>query len=170
MIMKSVYLLPSQIITLNDFPLHDEHVLKIYFRIYEKNAGKIIPPVPVMHKDYVVPCFSEKLKKVFNDFHKNNPGADYFMLDGSHRTTAAALSKCRIKAIILSNETDVKEAERLVKTGELFHFYLEKTIDGIIKELVNHFRKKMFFQTVEQKTRMMISKKHVPNYMINCRI
>ncbi|MFH0836907.1 MAG: hypothetical protein V1870_02145 [Candidatus Aenigmatarchaeota archaeon] len=82
--MRSLNLSPDKIITLNDFPLHNEHILKIYFRICEKNCGKIIPPVPLMHKDLVIPHLNGKLKQLFNDFHRKNPKAVYFMLDGSH--------------------------------------------------------------------------------------
>src|SRR3989338_117039 len=68
--MQSKKLAPNQIITLNDFPLHNEHFLKIFFRIYQKRCGKIIPPIPVIPKDLVVPHFDAKLKKKFDNFYR----------------------------------------------------------------------------------------------------
>ncbi len=165
--MRSIRLLPNQIVTLNDFPLHNEHVLKIFFRIYQKKCGKIIPPVPVLHKDSVAPYLNGKLRRTFIDFHRRNPNANYFMLDGSHRTTAATLTKFRIKVLILKNEQDIKKAKKLAETGDLFHFYLKNTIKNITEELINHFRKKPYFQTVEQKTKKIIRKKVIPQYMID---
>lgn len=165
--MQLIKLLPNQIITLNDFPVHDEHVLKIFFRIYQKKCGMIVPPIPVMHKDLVVPYLNGKLKHAFSGFCKRNPNANYFMLDGSHRTTAATLAKCRIKAMVLRNGQDVEEVKKLAKIGELFHFYLKDTIKDIIQELIGHFRKKPFFQTVKQKTNKMVSKRKIPKYMID---
>ena len=165
--MQSKKLSPNQIITLNDFPLHNEHFLKIFFRIYQKKCGKIIPPVPVMHKDLVMPHFDAKLKKVFESFSKKNSESIYFMLDGSHRTTAANLTNNKINVIILSNESDIKEAKELAKIGELFHFFLKDDINGIIDDLLAHFRKKSYFQTVQQKTNKMVNQKIIPQYMIS---
>ena len=165
--MRQTKLSPNQIVTLNDFPLHDEHVLKIFFRVYQKKCGKIIPPVPVIHKDIVIPHLNERLEQIFIDFYKRNPEAVYFMLDGSHRTTAATLAKSKIKVIILKNEQDIKKSRKLAETGELFHFYLRNTIKDIIKLLITHFTKKPYFQTVEQKTAKIIKEKTTPQYMID---
>ncbi len=164
--MQMAKLSPNQIITLNDFPVHNEHVLKIFFKIYQNKCGKIVPPVPIMHKNLVLTYLHGNMKNKSNEFYKRNPNCNYFMLDGSHRTTAATLTKKKIKVMVLQHGQDVQKARKMVETGELFHFYLKDTIEDIVKELIAHFRKTGFFQTVEQKTKRMVIEKVIPLYMI----
>lgn len=163
--MQILKLSPNKIVTLNDFPVYDEHVLKIYFRVYQKGYGKAIPPCPIMHKDLVIPFFDDNLKKLFTKFIKNNPTVEYFMLDGSHKTTAATLTNHKIKAMVFKDEKDILEAKDLAKAGELFHYYLKDTIQDIVKELAKHFKKTKLFQTVEEKTEKMKTEKVIPKYM-----
>lgn len=153
----------NQIITLNDFPVHNEQILKIFFRIYQKGCGKIMPPVPVLHKNFV--SFSGKLQEIFEEFVARNPQAEYFLLDGSHKTTAAALTGSKISIMIFETDKDVKKAYAMAEVGELFSFILESTIRDIIHDLMKHFSKKSYFQTVQEKTMRMINEKVIPRYM-----
>jgi len=87
--MKYKLLRPNQIITLRDYPLYNQHILRIYFRIFSKNQGKILPPCPVIHKSSGIPLVngkdakSKKYNALLNDFLDKNPHAEYFLLDGS---------------------------------------------------------------------------------------
>lgn len=157
----------NQIITLTDFPVHSEHILKIFFLVYRKKCAKIIPPCPVMDKSLVIPYFSGKLKDIFSKFAIQNPQAKYFLLDGSHKTTAASLTRSKIAAMIFRNDNDIKKAKKMVKTGELFSLTVANTIAANAIELKNHFNKNKVFRTVEQKTELMVKKKVISPYMIN---
>ncbi|MFH0836908.1 MAG: hypothetical protein V1870_02150 [Candidatus Aenigmatarchaeota archaeon] len=84
-----------------------------------------------------------------------------------YRTTAATLTKNKIRTMVLENYNDVKKAKKLAAKGELIQFYVKHTIKEEIKDLINHFRKKPYFQTVEQKTKQMIKKRVLPKYIID---
>jgi hypothetical protein len=163
--MKFVTLSPNQIITLNDFPLHNIQVLKIYYYIYRKGCGRIIPPCPVIHKNLVRHIFNKSLKLKLEKFEKKNSRAEYFLLDGSHKTTAACLTKNKIKVMVFKNDKDITKAKRLAKTGELFSLTVGKTIKDNVDILNKHFKEKPYFETVEEKTERMIRKKSIPSYM-----
>jgi hypothetical protein len=163
--MKIKELNPNQVITLNDYPIHNEHILKIFFKIFNDGYGKIIPPCPVIHKSFVIPIFDKKLKEKFKKFEKSNSQAEYFLLDGSHKTTAATITNNKIKGLIFQDNKDIKEAKRLADIGELFNFTLPKTIQENVKILNSHFLRKKGFQTVEEKTKRMIKEKIIPSYM-----
>ncbi|MEN9626610.1 MAG: hypothetical protein RL557_938 [archaeon] len=164
--MKIKELKPNQIVTLNDYPLHNVHVLKIFFKIFKEGYGKMIPPCPVIDKELVVHSFDNKLKIMFNRFEDKNPQAHYLLLDGSHKTTAATITGNKIKAMIFESDKDVEEAKKLAEIGELFNFTLPSTLKENINILKDHFKKKNEFQTVEEKTKKMIEEKKIPDYMI----
>ena len=127
--MKHKLLRPNQIITLRDYPLYNEHTLRIYFRVFMKNQGKILPPCPVIHKSLGIPFVSGKDTKskrynaILRDFLEKHPHSEYFLLDGSHKTTAATLSHKLIPALVIEHDRDFKEAKRLIESGEFFGWY-----------------------------------------------
>lgn len=164
--MKLKKINPNEIITLNDFPVHNLHILKIFFHIYEKGHGAIIPPCPVISKGKVLNYFDTELRNIFKKFEKRNPRAHYFLLDGSHKTTAANLTHNKIKVAVFENEEDIKEARALVEAGALFSLTVGKTMKENYLILNKHFRKNKNFQTVEEKTERMVLKKVIPRYMI----
>ena len=157
----------DQIITLTDFPVYNEQILKIFFLIFRKKCAKIIPPCPIMDKSLVVPYFSGKLKNIFSKFAIQNPQAKYFLLYGSHKTTAAVLAGSKIAVMIFQNNKDIQRAKKMVKIGDLFSLTVDDTIQDNAIELKNHFNKKKYFQTVEEKTKLMVKKKVIPQYMIS---
>ena len=118
--MKIKELNPSQIVTLNDFPVYNEHILKIYFKIFKDGYAKIIPPCPIIDKKMVISGFDENLNRLFKEFEKKHSKTEYFLLDGSHKTTAANLTGNKIKVMIFENDKDIEEAKKLVDTGDLF--------------------------------------------------
>ena len=165
--MKIKDLYPNQIITLNDFPVHNEHILKIYFKIFRDGYAKMIPPCPVIEKNRVIEGFNKKLKERFKEFEKKHSKAEYFLLDESHKTTAANLTNNKIKVMIFENEKDIQEAKELEKIGELFSLRVGNNIEIEIKGLKKHFIKKgEGFQTVEEKTKKMVKEELIPSYMI----
>jgi len=171
--MKYKLLHPDQIITLRDYPLFNEHILKIYFRIFVKNQGKTLPPCPVIHKSLGIPFVkgkdikSKKYNILLKKFLETHSRAEYFLLDGSHKTTAAALSHKLIPVLIIEQDKDFKEAKKLIEKGEFFGWYaVEKSIKEAISVLAKHHfgTKKML--TVEDKAKLMVKNKDIPQYMI----
>src|SRR3989338_5334284 len=164
--MKIKILNPNQIITLNDYPIHNEQILKLYFRMFHKGKRSIVPPCPVISKDLLSHNFNNKLKNLFMIFEIKNPQAKYFLLDGSHKTTAATLSNKKIPVMIFKSDKDVQSAKRLVDEGEIISLTTGATMRQAINILKRHFNKTKSFQTVEEKTNKMVVKKKLPPYMI----
>ena len=172
--MKYKLLRPNQIITLRDYPLYNNHVLKIYFRIFVKNQGKILPPCPVIHKSSGIPFVkgkdakSKRYNTLLSRFLEKHPKAEYFLLDGSHKTTAAALSKKLIPVVIIENDEDFSKAKKLIKKGEFFGWFgLEHSIKEALHVLAKHHFGANRFLTVEDKAKLLVKNKDVPRYMIS---
>ncbi len=162
--MKTIELTPKQIITLNDYPVYSDSVLTEYFS--RCKLGKDVPFVPVIRKDIVRKYFDDKLLEEFKTFESQNPVAEYFMLDGSHRTTALTLAGCKITAIIYETDLDIEEARKLVATGQILqNGTLDDSFIENCEELNRHFREKPYFMTVEQKTEKMKREKKLPKEM-----
>lgn len=156
---------PNQIITSSHTVIHDPHVLKIYFHVYQK-AGDILPPAPVMHRDLMMEGFDEELKEKFREFIKNNPQAEYILLDGSHKTTAADLAGYDCNVMLFESGDDIRKAKEMEKQGEILQYLLGDTIQEIIEDIAGHFMEKRFFWTVEEKTKYLVENKKIPRYMI----
>ncbi len=138
--MNTRELAPEQIITLNDYPVHSDSVLTKYFA--KCKSGKEIPFVPVIRKDTVRKYFDDKLLEEFEIFEHQNPVAEYFMLDGSHRTTALALTGRKIRVVIYQTDSDIIEAKKLVATGQILESgTLEYSLEENCEELYRHFKK-----------------------------
>lgn len=172
--MKYRTLHPEQIITLRDYPLYNEHILRIYFRVFSKDQGKILPPCPVIHKSKGIPFASGqdaksiKYNDLLKDFLDKNHKAEYFLLDGSHKTTAATLSGKMIPVVIVEQDEDLKVAQELIKSGEFFGWYSVKdTIQKMIDELTKHHIETERFMTVADKTKLLVDNKDIPDYIIN---
>lgn len=172
--MKYKLLRPDQIITLRDYPLYNQHILRIYFRIFSKNQGKILPPCPVIHKTSGIPFVpakdskSKKYNLLLSEFSNKHPNAEYFLLDGSHKTTAATLSKKLIPVVVIEQNKDFAEAKKLIKKGEFFGW---NSVENSIKEALHVLAKHHFgcnkFLTAEDKSKLLVKNKKVPDYMIS---
>ncbi|MBU0459503.1 MAG: hypothetical protein KJ771_01735 [Nanoarchaeota archaeon] len=159
--MKTIELTPNQIITLNDYPVHSDSVLSEYFS--KCKLGEEVPFVPVIRKDIVRKYLDSNLLEEFERFEHQNPVAEYFMLDGSHRTTALTLAGCKITAIIYETDSDIEEARKLVATNQILqNGTLDDSLIENCEELNRHFREKPYFMTVEQKTEKMKREKKLP--------
>jgi hypothetical protein len=160
----------SEIITTKDFPVHNPHILKIYFKICQKDNA-ILPPTPIIPLSIGLPLLKGKTdkEKLYNKKIKQfikDSGAKYIMCDGSHKTTSLTLTHHKIHSAILETDNDVKEFHNLVEVGEILSFASENTIDKILFEKANHLKTAKFFETVEDKTKRMVEEKVIPNYMI----
>ncbi len=172
--MKTKLLRPNQIITLRDYPVHNEQILKIYFRVFQNNQGKILPPCPVVHKSKGIPYVkgrdskSKKYNRLLRKFLEENPHAEYFLIDGGHKTAAAMLSHKLIPVLVLEQDSDFVKAKELVKTGEIFGWNsVEKSISDAMCVLAKHHFGTKEFLTVEDKVKKMVKNKDVPSYMIS---
>jgi len=170
--MKIKNIKPSEIMTTKDFPVYNEHILKIYFKIAQKRHKEILPPTPVIPFSKGLPLLKSKSKKAkeynkkIKQWLKENKNVKYLMCDGSHKTTALALTHNKIHVVILETDADIKEIKELVKTGEIFSLVIEDTIEEILNDMAKHFQNAKFFETVEEKTKRMIKEKAVPEFMI----
>lgn len=114
-----------------------------------------------MNKD--VKYLDTNLLEELERFDHQNSDTEYFMLDGSHRTTALTLAGCEITVIIYEKDSDIEEAKELVATGQILqNDTLEHSLEENCKILNRHFRKKPYFMTVQQKTERMKQEKLVP--------
>jgi len=159
--MKTFELDPSSIITLNDYPVHSDEVLTDYFD--NVKAGNELPLVPVMRKDAVRSHLGDTLLKEFEQFEADNPTAEYFMLDGSHRTTAQTLAGHQIRVVLYESDEDVAEARKLVADGQILaNDTLDHTLVENCEILREHFEVKTHFETVRQKTERMVNDEILP--------
>ena len=162
--MRTIELTPDQIITLNDYPVYSDSVLSEYFT--KCKLGEEIPFVPVIKKDMVRKHFDNKLLEEFERFERQNHVAEYFMLDGSHRTTALTLAGCKITAIIYESDKDIEEAKKLVAIGQILeNGTLNHSLEENCEILHTHFKEKPYFMTVEQKATKMVREKILPKNM-----
>lgn len=160
--MKILKLDPNQIITLNDYPLYSNDVLKEYTD--RCKTGKKIPLVPLISKEIVVNHFDVDILRKFREFEKDNTQAEYFMLDGSHRTTALTLAGYKINSIIYEETEDITKAKNLIVKGDILKSgTLDKTLEENCKILNEHFKKKPYFMTVKQKADKLFKEGHIPN-------
>jgi len=159
--MKTMELNPNQIITLNDYPVHSDSVLSEYYK--KCKLGEDVPFVPVIRKEIVRKYLDSRLLEEFERFEHQNSVAEYFMLDGSHRTTALTLAGCKISAIVYETDSDIEEAKKLVATGQILqNDTLEHSLQENCEILNKHFREKPYFMTVEQKSEKMRREKKIP--------
>jgi len=171
--MKIKNLKPFEIITTRDFPVHNLHILKIYFRICREGHQEILPPTPVIPFSVGLPLLNGKSKKDkeynerIKEFVKKNKQVKYLLLDGSHKTTALTLTHKPIHVMVLRIDEDIGEVKGLIEAGEMFGINKITTIKGELKVMAKHLKPAKFFETVEDKTKRMVNKKVVPEYMID---
>tara|TARA_Y100000310_G_scaffold201547_1_gene201651 strand:- start:3993 stop:4496 length:504 start_codon:yes stop_codon:yes gene_type:complete len=163
--MKTIELNPDQIITLNDYPVHSDSVLSEYFG--KCKMGEELPLVPVIRRDVVRRNLDDELVKKFEEFEGENPTAEYFMLDGSHRTTALTLALHKIAVLVYQKDEDIVEARKLVATGKILKSgTLQTTMVGNCEILSRHFSEKPYFMTVQQKTDRMVADGILPQDIV----
>ncbi len=160
------YLQPEEIITLRDYPIRNERILEIFFRVFHKGYGKILPPCPVISKDNFIK--HSKVNSILKKFFDKHPNTKYFLLDGGHKSAAATLAHRLIPVLILESDKDFKIAKKLVNSGELFGWNNpDKSMNDSVKGLIEHHSKTKIFETIEEKIKRMIRDKKLPFYIIS---
>lgn len=173
MMMKIKNLQPNEILTTKDFPVHNSHILKIYFRICAKGHQKILPPTPVMPISNGLPLLDGKSKKILEynkrikEYIKKNKRIKYILVDGNHKTTALTLTHKLIHSMILRTGKDISEVKDLIEAGEIFGIYKIDNIKTELKKMAKHFKDAKFFESVEDKTKRMVREKVIPKFMID---
>ena len=102
--------------------------------------------------------------------------APYYLIDGNHRSTAAALAHQPLHALELQTNRDIAEIRHQVRIGNYFNFKQEETslrrlverfeewIIGMGKENTNHHIDELL--TVRERVDRLIAEKALPAYMI----
>jgi len=193
---KRTELSSTRIITLTDFPVYNVRILEIYYHLFKDMKGDILPSCALIHKDLILPYFGDDVKSRFESFYQENSGADYFLLNGSHRSSAQDLNGLDLRVVIFENSDDINrfknrnyssslffefldnlesrglvdssyidEARELVQRKELFDDKHDESIEDVILDIVDHFTRNPYFETVCQKTRRMIERKVIPAYL-----
>lgn len=166
--MKQLTLLPNQIIALNDSHLYSQDVLKKYFEISKTSQ---LPSCPVIHKSKGIP-YSNKLEarnynQKFKQFLESHPKAEYFLLDGNHKTTAATLNHKKIPVILIEKDSDFAEIQKLKDEGKIVGWYkignsVEEVIKELSEDLFEYYKEDFGFSTIEEKTKKLIKNKEIP--------
>ncbi|MFH0928084.1 MAG: hypothetical protein V1821_01280 [bacterium] len=94
-----------------------------------------------------------------------HPEVAYVILDGTHKTTAAALTGSMITVAILRTKADIERMKALERRGEVFSFCVESTIAATLEDQRKHFAEFGRFETVAEKTSRMVAQRVVPEYM-----
>jgi hypothetical protein len=170
--MKYANIEANKILTTRDFPVHNEHILKIYFRMCQTNPDSL-PPTPVMHKSVGMPLLKEdnpkaqeynaRIKKYFDEHSE----VEYIMIDGSHKTTALYLTHNLINAVIIESDDDLPKIKEAIEKGEILGYNNPVSIDETIKAKAEHLINAEFFETVAGKADRMVKEKVIPQYMID---
>lgn len=163
--MKMVSPASNQIITTRDFPVHSAEVLEKYFEIYANGQGDDLPPVPLMRTHHLLPHFDKPESDLLKEYLAQNPLAEYFLLNGSHRTTAADLTKRRINGMLLETHEDIETACEITFRNKPYRHGLLPTIEENIHDLVTHFSGTDKFWSVREKTDKMVRDTVIPKYM-----
>lgn len=171
--MKQIKLSPNQIIALNDSHIYSQEALKKYFEMFKANS-KPVAFCPVIKKTLGIPFSkgkdlkSKEYNKKFEAFINKHPHAEYFLLDGNHKTTASALMHQKINAILIEKDSDFNEIEKL---GKKFGWYkictsVKDALNELSKNLFEYYSDDFGFSTVEEKTKKLIKNKEIPEEIL----
>ncbi|MFA5141950.1 MAG: hypothetical protein WC471_03195 [Candidatus Woesearchaeota archaeon] len=166
--MKLTEVNPRQVIALRDYPLHDNRFLELYYSIYKQGGGNLLAPVPVIAIGEVLDYLKGYSRDcMFRDFKPVHPDSDYFLIDGNHRSIAAALAGKPIFAMWIREKADLMEAHRLQEQGGMTGWAnIPFTIGDLAYGLANHHATTDRFMTVEEKAIMLAKNNQLPRYII----
>ena len=168
--MERKILQPGQILVPGEYKLGNEGILKIYFRIFDSGHGDDLPLSIVINRNLATEGALEsfvdqdRAQRIYSEIEQS--GADYFLIDGNHKTVAAAL--CHVAPNVLELETnqDLEEARKMVVRGKLFDFPHKK--DDLIKiadSFVEFVFRKDYVRTLPQRVDELTSNGDLPQYM-----
>ena len=154
---------PAQIITLNDYPLYDLAAFFTYERMIRSDER--IPYVPVIPTDLI--RFEGALAARFEAFTRSHPNARFFMVDGSHRTTALSRMHRPIEVVIYRSDADIESARAAVAQGLVNeNGSLECTFDENVALIIEHFERTGRFMTVEEKTQQLMHEGFIASFSV----
>lgn len=52
--MRRILARPDRILTLKDYPVHNDQILRIYFKVFNEGHGNAVPPCPVIRKEVMM--------------------------------------------------------------------------------------------------------------------
>ena len=167
---------PDQLVALKDYPIRHTKILRIYYQVFSEGKGKAVSPCPVIPKPQGVLYLRSKDKrfKPYNaeleKFMKSHPKARYFLLDGNHRSIAAALAHRSMPALILRTDSDIKKARKMLKAGELPGTYsisnsVKSEIAILARHYAKHFQQRPAFYTVAEKAELLVKNGKIPRYI-----
>lgn len=164
MTMEFLDLRPEQLITSNYSFLHDPAALQRYFDMYQDKNNHLVPPIPVIRKDLAL-----RLSPVLQQLAVTHqlPAKSYFLVDGSHRTTAACLTHQTCRAMVFASDADIAEAKEMKRRKEIFPYQLGDTFQDELDALAQHFIEKPGFQSVVEKTEKLIAAGEIPAHMVS---
>lgn len=210
--MKQSKINPSRIIVPGEFNIGNEAILKIYFRAFSKGHGNDYPPVIVTRinefdrfreflederfgfprwekpglKNILEPGTLEARRQDYQTLFSVLKSHPYVLLDGNHRTCAAALTHRKISALEVESDEDLNEVRRMVEEGKLFSFNNDETdiynlkrsfvayclnlnvreCDGNITFPSTCKSYLKYTKSVSQRVEDLVSAKELPGYMI----
>lgn len=164
---------PDQVVALKDYPVRHIQILRTYYHVFSSGQGKKLSPCPVIPKSRGIPYLrgKDKRSKTYNaalqKFLKSHPNAKYFLVDGNHRSIAAALAHESIPTLVLKTDKDMEKARKMLKAGELPGTYtLSKSIKTetaiLARHYLKHFSQKPAFYTVAEKAELLVKRKKIP--------
>lgn len=170
--MKQVFLRPNQIIGMMDYPpLHSPEALAGYYKRFER--GEVVQPVPLIPVSIAIPYFTRcaerfsTYREQLERFIAEHPEAEYFMLGGKHRATAATVVGKNIPCIVIKDDDGVHELLEMKKQGQLSGMLgVGDNLEETLAILEDHFFRHKQFWTMEEKTEAMIVNGDVPEYML----
>ncbi len=196
--MERKILLPEQIIVPGEYEVSNELILKIYFRVFDRGHGRDLPPVIVVHKEmYDIfldvteldprninyrndKSFYENYNRIVRNAYA--AGAEYFLLNGNHRSIAATLTQQSISALEIRVDEDIRTGNQMVETGELFDEpIVDETLNDSRLKLKGHLKEYLlsnvegirsigkvidtFPLTVKERVDLLVSNDNLPEYM-----
>ena len=138
-----------------------------------QHAPQLVPPTPIIHIANGIPLLPESHEKsqehnpALQAYFNKHPEVEYIMLDGSHKTTALALTNNPIHALVIETNDDIRKMFELVENGKLFGFNNPATFPETLLDIAKHLSQSTDFQTIASKTNRMVTEKVIPQYMID---
>ncbi|MDO8509170.1 MAG: hypothetical protein Q7S27_05810 [Nanoarchaeota archaeon] len=164
--MREIELQPEQILVPGEYKLGNESILKIYYRIFDRDHGRDLPPVITARADFISESqrqerFERKIemlnrqikefravdagyflplvKKDFETFSVLIKKSPYYLLDGNHRSAAATLTHNPIRALEIENDDDISKIEEMVEKGGVFDFkFKEKDLYTLLSSFEDY--------------------------------
>jgi hypothetical protein len=182
--MREVSLSPEQVIVPFEFLLHSESILRLYFRIIQRGAGDVLPPVLVVRPAYSDREFIRKrsvnhpeTEALFQEIDDRvaRRGALY-LIDGNHRGVAATLCRRPLAALEIESDDDLDELDGMVKRGEYTdvpsfpleayeHGWLPTKLGALVTALEERHQGREVL-TLDERTERLASQGEIPDYMI----